>query len=603
MVGEPLKMSQIRLVRGCLAIVFSAFLLIGAAARALAADDAHPVITIEAGAHLQRVENLFADTSHNRLVSTSTDGTVRIWSATDGKLLKTLVLPIFGPEIAVVEKAGLSPHGNLLAVGLRWDSDAAGNWVALYDLNSGAPPRMHRISGQVSAVAFSEDEHRVAIATWKQVNVYRLPEFEVIATDLFPDVVWSLDFDPTGRLVAGSFDGQVRLYDKDRFWPIAKMTTSAGKQITNIKFSPDGSHIAVGFNTGSMVEILSAEELKQVTTLKPTGAEYDEVSRVAWSPDGQTVFALATLPVKGTTEKAPSDLLSWRLETGGGWFPFHPSPKSTSLHRTPSSALNFAPLISDHSLDGFAISLWNGDVYTIKPDGQQLWHSPAVKAYLDEPPPTDLLVSEHGDVVSFARGGGKDQGFCIDLRIPALTAGSCGNAAPRPPLTAPSLDVAHGTVNGNDIDLDRWETIEADAIAPDKKSFVLGTRMGLRGVGLDGKSLWEVDPGSEVWAVNISGDGRFAIAALGDGRLGWYDMATGHPLLSVFIHADGARWAAWTPDGRFYAPPDSRALVVGVARDRPGTAVPTPISAGALIATYYRPDLLASVLGEPQQPK
>ena len=309
---------------GCLASACSALLLIATGSDAAAADAVRPLIAIEAGAHLQRVENLFDNRARDEILSTSVDGTVRIWSATDGKLLKTLVLPICAGEVAHVEKAGLSRQGNLLAVGLSWPDAAIGNWVALYDTNTAAPPRMRRLSEQVSSVAFSDDERRIAIATWDQVNVYRLPEFEVIATDEFSDVVWGLDFDPTGRLVAGSFDGQVRLYDKERFWPIAKTNTSVGKQITDIKFSPDRSRIAVGFNTGTAVEILSNQGLTQVAALKPGGAEYDELSRVAWSADGQTVFALGTPKVPGESGKLPSEILSWQLEGdgGGSWLPF-----------------------------------------------------------------------------------------------------------------------------------------------------------------------------------------------------------------------------------------------------------------------------------------
>jgi hypothetical protein len=606
MAVEPLNPMHARHGLVCLASLCSALQLIAAAPAPAAADAVRPLIAIEAGAHLQRVENLFDNASRDEIVSTSVDGTVRIWSATDGKLLKTLVLPICAGKAAHVEKAGMSRHGGLLALGLSWPDAAIGHWVALYEIDAAAPPRMHHVSAQVTSVAFSDDERRIAIATWDQVNVFRLPEFEVIATDKFSDVVWGLDFDPTGRLVAGSFDGQVRLYDKERFWPIAKTNTSTGKQINDIKFSPDGSRIAVGFNTGTAVEILSDQGLTQVAALKPGAAEYDELSRVAWSPDGQTVFALGSPKVPGESGKLPSEVLSWQLESGGGgsWLPFRSSPKVAQIHRTANSALNFAPIVADGSLNGFAVSLWNGDVYAINLQGRQLWHSPRVKAYFDEPRPSDLLVSEHGDVVSFAFGPGKDQHFCIDLNAAALTAGNCANAALRPPFSLPALDISRGTISGKSIDLDRWESIAAGVIAPDEKSFVLGTRMNLRKIGLDGKSLWAVDPGSEVWAVNVTRDGRFAIAALGDGRLGWYDMATGKEALSLFVHADGARWAAWTPDGHFYAPPGSRELVVGFESNRDGPAVPTPIAADALFAACYRADLLTAVLGgAPPQPK
>ena len=48
------------------------------------------------------------------------------------------------------------------------------------------------------------------------------------------------------------------------------------------------------------------------------------------------------------------------------------------------------------------------------------------------------------------------------------------------------------------------------------------------------------------WAVNISGDGQKAIAALGDGTIRWYNLSTGELLLTFFPHTDGKRWVAWT---------------------------------------------------------
>ena len=54
-----------------------------------------------------------------------------------------------------------------------------------------------------------------------------------------------------------------------------------------------------------------------------------------------------------------------------------------------------------------------------------------------------------------------------------------------------------------------------------------------------------------VWAVNISGDGRLAIAAYGDGTIRWHRMEDGAELLALFPFADGKNWIAWEPDGRF----------------------------------------------------
>jgi hypothetical protein len=49
--------------------------------------------------------------------------------------------------------------------------------------------------------------------------------------------------------------------------------------------------------------------------------------------------------------------------------------------------------------------------------------------------------------------------------------------------------------------------------------FVLGTDRSLRAIDATGEQLWQRGVPSEVWAVNVSGDGRLAVAAYGDGTV------------------------------------------------------------------------------------
>ena len=66
-----------------------------------------------------------------------------------------------------------------------------------------------------------------------------------------------------------------------------------------------------------------------------------------------------------------------------------------------------------------------------------------------------------------------------------------------------------------------------------------------------GPRLWRRAAPGTVWAVNITGDGRLAVAAYGDGTIRWHRMDDGVELLALFPFADGENWIAWEPDGRF----------------------------------------------------
>jgi hypothetical protein len=91
--------------------------------------------------------------------------------------------------------------------------------------------------------------------------------------------------------------------------------------------------------------------------------------------------------------------------------------------------------------------------------------------------------------------------------------------------------------------------------------------------------------------VNLTPDGRFVVAALGDGTLRWYRTGDGSEALALFVHADGERWVLWTPR---------------VLRRRPrgrGSAglppEPGPRGSGEFVASgqlrrqFFRPDLVA----------
>ena len=177
------------------------------------------------------------------------------------------------------------------------------HWIFVYDAATGTGFKKLQSGGQVSAIAFSKDDRYVAVAAWDNLTVYALPNFEPVFTDRFGDVVWGLDFDKSGRLVAGSFAGEVRVYD-NQFRAIAKGQTSTAKEIVGVGFSPDGSRIAIGFNYGVGIEMFSADNLAALATLKaPLASKVLQTPRVAWAADGRTVFALASTEVTANTRR------------------------------------------------------------------------------------------------------------------------------------------------------------------------------------------------------------------------------------------------------------------------------------------------------------
>jgi hypothetical protein len=112
----------------------------------------------------------------------------------------------------------------------------------------------------------------------------------------------------------------------------------------------------------------------------------------------------------------------------------------------------------------------------------------------------------------------------------------------------------------------------------------------------DGRQRWRASTPSVAWLVNLSADGRFVVAALGDGTIRWYRSDTGKLALSLFVHPDGQRWMQWTPEGFYDASPVGADLFgyhLNNGRDQAGTF----IRASQLQQKFFRPDLIARRLG------
>ncbi|WP_254899358.1 caspase family protein [Methylomagnum ishizawai] len=105
------------------------------------------------------------------------------------------------------------------------------------------------------------------------------------------------------------------------------------------------------------------------------------------------------------------------------------------------------------------------------------------------------------------------------------------------------------------------------------------------------RQRWETVVPGAVFAVNPSGDGRYAVVALGDGTLRWYETRHGKEVLALYVHPD-KRWVAWTPEGFYYALPGAESLIgyhLNQGVDHEGKFV----KANQLKERYYQPNLIA----------
>ena len=110
----------------------------------------------------------------------------------------------------------------------------------------------------------------------------------------YGDSSYGADFDRAGKLVTTSYDGFIRLYATGRDGSLrllAKRSAPGGQQPFDVKFSPDGSRIAVGFDDSTKVAVLQASDLAPLYAPDTTGVNNGNLSSVAWSADGRTLYA------------------------------------------------------------------------------------------------------------------------------------------------------------------------------------------------------------------------------------------------------------------------------------------------------------------------
>ena len=97
------------------------------------------------------------------------------------------------------------------------------------------------------------------------------------------------------------------------------------------------------------------------------------------------------------------------------------------------------------------------------------------------------------------------------------------------------------TLNGKALPLKTDESSESLAISASADVFLLGA-WDLRLFDGSGRAKWDQPMPSLAWDVNLSQDGRYAVAALGDGTIRWFAIADGKEVLALFVHPDGKRW-------------------------------------------------------------
>lgn len=320
--------------------------------------------------------------------------------------------------------------------------------------------------------------------------------------------------------------------------------------------------MAVGYLDNGSVSVLSAPQWL-ATELKPKGLTSgflhspETMMSLAWAPDSKSLASAGTM---ATSLLGPTVVRTWKLSGEPSFSDIRTSKESRGLpvqslavHRlgTVSSGFVFA---SGDSI-GF---ISNGDVRLIQPvSGLHRQGTP--------------YVSSDGKTVGFrfrySWGSPLGERWRFDVSSRKLSKEAEGEVPElhdtiggAPGMEGAGLLSSKPTLNGVLLAV-QGDTTDY-SFSPDGDSLFVGSVVGLHRFDRMGNTIWSILVPEEVRGLNVSRDGRFVLAALGDGTLRWYRQSDGTEVLAFYVLNDRRSWVLWTPSGIFDASDGGRGLVV-----------------------------------------